>query len=302
MKCVNALILRRFQGLVAAIAYLVTGVWLMGFGLPAWADNVIVDSSLKVSRNDTNTVVSWQFPPECGTNLYLQVAPDIGGPWSKLNNPAQPLILPLSQGGSGFVRAIWDLPEGSPNAAQIDQSIRNFAFSTQTNLNPATVFNIRVEPVQGLWEMLQTEVVIVKETINGQFANEFAYVIHNGNAQNLGISIGGYGLMSGLMQGTNFYYTYSWGSGIHRSQVGKIQIVDGEVNFWGTSGFVFESEDIFLSRRPDGKITVESGGFGGFNVCLHPTDYGLIDETDPSATKVIDLNSNVLATLVPTSQ
>jgi hypothetical protein len=273
---------------------------MAGFGFPAWADNVIVDCSLNSSRNATNVVVSWQFPPGCGTNLYLQVASNAGGPWSKLTNAVQPLIFPLSQGGSGLVRAIWDLPDGAPNASQIYQLVRNFAFATRTNLNPAVVFNIQVEPIQGLWETMQIEVVIVEETVDGQFGNEYACLLHEGTAQYLGISGGGWGLMSGLMQGTNFYYTYSWGSGIHRSQVGKLQIVNDEVNFWGTSGFV--NKDLFLSRRTDGKIAVESGVYRSFNLCQNPTDYALIDETDPSATKIIDLNSNVLATLVPTTQ
>jgi hypothetical protein len=301
MKGRNPVILRRFQRGVASIAFLVIGFWVIGFGLPAWADNVSVDCSLKISWNNTNAVVSWRFPPESGTNLYLQAASNISGPWSKLTNPAQPLIFPTSQGGGTFVRAIWDLPEAAPNASDICQLIRNFAFSTRPGLNPAVVFNIQVEPIQGLWETMQIEVVTVVETsFDGQFVNAYACLIHKGNVQYLGIPMGG--LMSGLMQGTNFYYTYSFGSGIRRSEVGMLRLVNDEVNFWGTQGLVFQDMDLYLSRRTDGKIAVESGGFGGFNLCLHPQDYGLIDETDPSATKIIDLNSNVLATLVPTTQ
>jgi hypothetical protein len=75
----------------------------------------------------------------------------------------------------------------------------------------------------------------------------------------LGVSFGGYGLMSGLVQGESFYFTYSWGSGIHRSHVGKLQIVNDEVKFWDSGGFF--NLDLFLSRRTDGEIAVVSGRF-----------------------------------------
>lgn len=292
----NALTFGRFPFRVSLVASLVIAS-LGRVGCSVWADQVAVDCSLNICRNATNAIVSWQFPPECGTNLYLQVAPNAGGSWSRLTNPAQPLVFPLSQGGSELVRVIWDLPEGSPNASQIDEQFRNFAFSTWTNMDPATQFNIRVEPVQGLWETMQIQLMIVPEFSSWLY--RYPCLLHNGKVQTIGICIGGYGLMSGLVQGTNFYYTYSWGSGIHRSQVGKAQIVDGQVNFWETTGFWAAGPDLFLSRRSDGKIAVVSGTFEGFNVCQKPADYGLIDETDPANTKVIDLNSNILSIMTP---
>ena len=42
-----------------------------------------------------------------------------------------------------------------------------------------------------------------------------------------------------------------------------------------------------------------SGQFEGFNRWLEPKECGRIDEADPAATKLIGLDSSVLATLLP---
>jgi hypothetical protein len=118
-------------------------------------------------------------------------------------DPAQPSSLVANKGNSGFFRAELVLPAGSANASEIARSVRDFAFSSNPQLNPATQFDIRIEPVRGLWEALQTQVVDVRYLGDGQEFNRFACVLHNGSVKTLGVSFGGYGLMSGLMQVQN---------------------------------------------------------------------------------------------------
>jgi len=139
--------------------------------------------------------------------------------------------------------------------------------------------------------------VVVRESLDDQFGNTYACVLHEGKAQGLGQSFGGWGLLSGLMQGETFYFTYSQGSGRHRSHVGKLQLVDNAVKLWDAGGFY--ELDLFLSRQPDGHIVVVSGVFEAFNRYAKSADYARIDKTDPSATKLIGLDGGVLATLLP---
>jgi len=46
-------------------------------------------------------------------------------------------------------------------------------------------------------------------------------------------------------------------------------------------------------------MAVVSGRFESFNRWLEPTEYGRIDESAPSITKIVSLNGSVLATLMP---
>ncbi len=164
-------------------------------------------------------------------------------------------------------------------------------------MNPETEFDIRIEPIAAIWEGLRIQVLVVRCGLDGQTPNQFACVVYQGTVKTLGASIGGYGLMSGLAQGQSFYFTYSWGSGVHRSHAGKLQIVNGAVQLWDSGGFL--NVDLFLSRRPNGDVAVESGKFESFNGWGQPAEYARIDESDPSNTKLVALDGSVLAIFTP---
>lgn len=271
-------------------------LWLVGAG-DASADQVRVNSALKILREGANLAVYWQLPAECDTNLTLQWASDPSGPWSVIAGAGQPFVPLENWRSNGFYRVELPLPAGSSNASQIAQSVRAFAFASNPQLNPLTRFDIRLEPIRGLWEALQIQVAEVWCGLEGQQVNPFACVIYHGAVKVLGSSFGGYGLMSGLLQGEGFYFTYSWGSGIHRSHLGKLQIVNGEVKLWDTGGF--NSLDLFFSRRVNGEIVVEAGRYEGFNAWQQPVSYGRIDESDPASTKLVGADGSVLATFTP---
>lgn len=273
------------------------GTLLSGGILSSRADQMSVDPPLSILSTETNVAVFWQLPAECATNLVLTTAPDPSGNWSLITGAAQPFV-PADPTGSQVFRTEFILPVGCSNASQIAQLVRSFYASSHTNLNPAAEFEIRIEPVRDLWEALGIQIMKARLVVGGQEASRFGCVLYGGTVTELGRSFGGYGLMSGLVKGQSFYFTYSFGSGLQRSQVGKLQIVEGAVKLWATDDF-FE-RDLFL-RRTDSAIAIESGLFQVFNGWTEPGDFGWIDESDPAATKVIGLDGSVLSVFLPVS-
>ena len=104
----------------------------------------------------------------------------------------------------------------APKAEQVEQLVRDFAFSFKPNLNTNTQFHIRKLEVKGLWEELEVEVFDIEYRMRGEGFNGFVGLYHAGKITAFAPIFGGYGLMSGMMHNSEFYCTYSWGSGIHR--------------------------------------------------------------------------------------
>ena len=273
-------------------AHVAASVLLSAATLCVCADQVTVDCPLRILVTGTNAAVFWQLPTECATNLTLQSAGEPSGPWTTIPGVAQPFVV-ANPATPQFFRTELLLPPGCPNASQMAQSIRTFAFTSKTNLNPATEFDIRIEPVRGLWDGLGVQVLIVRYLAAGEEFNRQACILHEATVRTVGQSTGGYGLMTGLVKGQSFYFTYSWGSGMHRSHLGKLRIVHGELTIWDSGGFL--NQDLFLSRQADETIAVESGTFESFNGWLKSADFGRIDETDPAVTKVVGLDGSTLA-------
>jgi len=279
----------------AGVVIVAVGTLLSGGALSTSADQVSVDPPLSILGTGTNVPVFWQLSTECATNLILKSAPDPSGNWSSITGAAQPFI-PANPTSNQVFRTEFILPVGCSNASQIAQLVRSFYASSHTNLNPATEFDVRIEPVRDLWETLGVQVMMVRSMVGGQEGNRFGCVLYDGTVNELGHSFGGYGLMSGLVKGQSFYFTYSFGSGMHRSQVGKLQIVDGAVKLWAAGDFL--SRDLFM-RRTDTEIAIETGIFLDFNGWTEPGEFGWIDESDPVATKVMGLDGGVLSVFLP---
>jgi hypothetical protein len=83
----------------------------------------------------------------------------------------------------------------------------------------------------------------------------------------LGDSVGGAGLMSMTVadldgdETPELAYTYSWGSGIHRSMVGIFGNKDGKANITEVP-FAFLSGDVFVKEADKGGVIVENGRDG----------------------------------------
>ncbi len=104
------------RGLLACLATVLS----LGWAAPAHADKVTVDCPLRIARDGSNVVVVWQIPAECDTNLTLQSASGLSGPWSTIPAAAHPFI-PDTGATNQFFRAELVLPVGAPTASEIAQ-------------------------------------------------------------------------------------------------------------------------------------------------------------------------------------
>jgi hypothetical protein len=266
-------------------------------------DQVVVDSPLRLKSEGKDILVSWQMPPESGTNLQLLSASSLEGTWTMIPAAPEPLRLPIEVANRLFFRTELMLEAGAPSPAEIASAVRSFAFARLPRLNPSSRFDTRVLPVRDLWETMQIQIleVIGLSTDDQQF-NRFGCVLHRGEAKALGLFSGSHWTLSGLVRGESLYFTYRWGAGTLRSHVAKLQVVNGELMFLDSGGLFGELilRDVFVSGKADGGIAILRGRYGGFNRWSDPVEIGHIDESDPAAPKLMDFGGNVIATLVPT--
>ncbi|HTY88710.1 MAG TPA: hypothetical protein VMB80_14680 [Candidatus Acidoferrum sp.] len=187
--------------------------------------------------------------------------------------------------------------EDAPRAEQIERLVRDFAFDFNPNLNTNTDFKIRKLEVARLWEDLKVQVFDIEYLSRGQWFNGFVGIYHDEKISSLAPTVGGYGLMSGLMNNGDFYYTYSWGSGIHRSHVAKLRVVDGKLKSWDSGGF--EGQDLFVTGDSKGKVRVLSGEFKEFNRWDAAKDIGFVGMTNTPQLQIIGPTGEVIAPTFP---
>ena len=192
--------------------------------------------------------------------------------------------------------------EDAPTPQRVEQLVREFAFSSDPNLNTNTEFYISRFDVKDLWEAMQVEILDIQYMIRGQsFSfNGFVGLYHDGKIISLAPTIGGYGLMSGMMSKGEFYYTYSSGSGIHRSHVAKLQLLGGQLKLWSSDGF--QATDLFVTGGSDGKVHVLSGKFNYFNHWEAAKGIGTIAEGNFPKIEIIDSDGKVVVPTFPSQK
>jgi hypothetical protein len=153
--------------------------------------------------------------------------------------------------------------QGSQSAEAVQPLIERYFYAALPNLNHETRFVVTELSVDRLWPDLHMQVfhaqLLAKD---GQQFNSGNFIYYNGTVTPFAADIGGHGLMSGVTIGSEFYYTYSWGSGIHRSLIGRITVVEGKISEIESGGFV--NKDLFV-RKVGNQIQVEIGSFVAFN-------------------------------------
>jgi hypothetical protein len=128
---------------------------------------------------------------------------------------------------------------------------------------PGVVLQVEEHPVEGLWEALHLQLLTVHcLSGDGTPFREIALVHHRGTFTECAQAFGGSGLMSAVVQGGQCWFTWSWGSGIHRSHAGRITVAGGALVILASGAY----RDVDLFVRAGGKgPSVETGTFDHFN-------------------------------------
>jgi hypothetical protein len=160
------------------------------------------------------------------------------------------------------------------SAENLTPLVREYAFQDQPKLNPKARFKIEEYKVDGLWKNLKTRLFLVRYlSSNGEQFNERLLIYRDQKLTPFACVVGGNGLMSAIMVDNNLYYTYSWGSGIHRSHIGRLSIEGTDIRIVESSGY--ENIDLFIRKVGD-RIQVEEGRFTSFNSWESGRDFGWI--------------------------
>jgi hypothetical protein len=145
----------------------------------------------------------------------------------------------------------------------IQSAVRSFIAASGHGMSPSTRIELDRYEIPGLEERLDASAYLAKFlTVEGGPFNELLFLYRRGAVVPFGETFGGWGLMSGVVHGRCFYYTYSWGSGIHRSHVGRLAVERGELK--GGESAAFQNVDVFVSKTERG-ISIDSGEFIAFN-------------------------------------
>jgi hypothetical protein len=204
-------------------------------------------------------------------------------------------LLPLVICALAFPLCGW--AEDAPNSEQIQRLVRGFAFASAPSLNTNTEFRIRKLEVKGLWEELKLQVVNVEYLIRGQAFNECAVLFYDGKVTSLAPTIGGHGVMSGVAHQGEFYFTYSWGSGIHRSHVARLQVANGSLKRSDSGGF--RNMDLFVSTGAGEKVHVFAGELKGLNEWAAGRDIGTVGITNASKILFLSGKGDAVAPTFP---
>lgn len=143
--------------------------------------------------------------------------------------------------------------------------VREYAFREKPKLDPETQFKIEEYEVQGLWQDLKMQLFLVRygpNVADRRFAGEWIALYHDGKVTSFASAFGGPGLMSAFVMDSNLYYSYCFGSGIHRSHIGRLSKDGREIRIVESGGYA--STHLFV-RNVAGRIQVEAGTFAGFN-------------------------------------
>lgn len=147
--------------------------------------------------------------------------------------------------------------------SEAETLIREYVSQNKPSHSSDYILEIVELQVSDLWNNLNIQLFdVIFLSDDGTQFNQSAFLYYDMKIVPFACSFGGRGIMSGYVDDDVFYFTYSWGSGIHRSHLGVIRIVDCEIQSIDSGGF--EGVDFFVTKTDDGTI-LETGQFNGFN-------------------------------------
>src|SRR5262245_9305425 len=152
--------------------------------------------------------------------------------------------------------------QGPASPAELKTLVKNYAFQNQPKLRADTQFAIEEYAIAGL-KALDVQILLARYLApEGSQFNEALLIYHNGKLTPFANAFGGHGLMSAVVSGGKLYYSYSFGSGRHRSHLAQLSIVGGKLVF-AESGPLLD-QDCFV-KQDGARLRLEKGEFKKFN-------------------------------------
>jgi hypothetical protein len=175
----------------------------------------------------------------CGIVLLapnLDGAPAVAAPWEspKVKNPDRPVRISL---------------------AEAEQSVRAKVFSEKPDMAAGSDFSLKELTTDVIWKELGVQVF---QITSGSQSFE-TFVISDGEVARIGRGFGGNGVTSMCVADLNkdgkpdLVYSFSWGSGIHRSEVGVLV-------FGGTVAKQFVARFAYRHSSGRGELSVKCIG------------------------------------------
>jgi len=137
--------------------------------------------------------------------------------------------------------------------ASIEPLYRAHVVSLHPSLNPESSFRFEEVSVPGLWDALRVQLFTVDTIVRGQAIPRDPFLSWEGGIQPLART-STTRLHSAVVLDDALYYSHSWGSGILRSHVGRLRIVDGKLEQQESEGWAFA--ELSLQRTGAGEIAV----------------------------------------------
>ncbi len=160
----------------------------------------------------------------------------------------------------------------SIDLAEAQSIIRTYTAKTSPELSPDYQLEIAEYKIDDLWATLQIQLYKVKYlSEDGASFRDGEFLYHEGSLMPFCKSFGGAGLMSGLVQDSALYYTYSFGSGIHRAHAGRVFIHQGQLTIAESGGYML---DLFATPCEESGVCLTSGTYTSFNTWSNPKDSG----------------------------
>lgn len=116
-----------------------------------------------------------------------------------------------------------------------------------------------------------------------------SYFLRRGEVVRLGTAFGGNGLISIVVADLDkdlrpeLYFTYSWGSGIHRTQLGMLTVIGNKIRK-SDANVAFRDGDMILKKTDDRTVKASVGKIYLGNIVLSKTPHGYLPDVSWSTT------------------
>jgi hypothetical protein len=144
---------------------------------------------------------------------------------------------------------------------EAENVVRAHIYAKNPRMNPDAKFPLKDLTTDAVWKRLGVQVFQVTEGVQ---AHE-TYVVKKNQVFLIGKGFGGQGVNSLCVADLNgdsrpeLVYSFSWGSGIHRSQVGVFDVLAKKPREYVAPGAFYGMDDLTVKRVDDRTITVSTG-------------------------------------------